>query len=243
MSDTTTRENRLSQSADEEVIDRLVRSRRTRKVMLSPEGATAGSVLWDARHEQALKTMIEGAAWAPFHRRADESTHRQGTLNSVVPWRFHVLEKNACLTLLAYLQAQAESNSDPRWARAWQSKIKNLLAGCGALVQATWLPDPAAAGGDPQLTANNIEHIAAGGAAIQNLLLAAEARGWSSYWSSGGILGDAQVFEYLGIDTRESLLGALFLTPEEAQGATVIQGGLRDQRGELGSWARWVQLP
>ena len=236
-------EDRGSMQADQEVVDRIIRARHTRKVMLAPERLAESTVVWSAEHEQALRSMIEGAAWAPFHRRAHEETHRQGELDSVVPWRFHVLDKKACLALLDYLQKQVEIDADPRWARAWQSKIKNMLSACGALVQATWLPDPAEAGGEPQLTDNNVEHIAATGAAIQNLLLAAEARGWRSYWSSGGILRDPQVFEYLGIGPRESLLGSLFLTPEEVDGATLIDGGLRDQRGDVDSWSRWVQLP
>lgn len=230
-------------SADHEVLDRILRSRHTSKIMLSPDRLAETDVLWSPHHEQCLKTMLEGAAWAPFHRRADEATHRQGELDSVVPWRFHVLDRAACLALLEYLQKQVEESSDPKWARAWQSKIKNMLAACGALVQATWLPDPAESGGDPQLTSNNVEHIAAAGAAIQNLLLAAQAHGWRSYWSSGGILRDEQVFEYLGINAHESLLGALFLTPGEVTGATVVPGGLRDQRGNVDSWARWVRLP
>ncbi|MGQ7844342.1 nitroreductase family protein [Granulosicoccus sp. 3-233] len=232
-----------SMQAESEIVDRVIRSRHTRKVMLSPDSLSEAAAVWTSEHEQALRTMIEGAAWAPFHRRAHEATHRQGALDSVVPWRFHVLDKPACLALLNHLQMQAESDADPRWARAWQSKIKNMLSACGALVQATWLPDPAETGDEPQLTDNNVEHIAATGAAIQNLLLAAEARGWRSYWSSGGILRDPQVFEYLGIGARESLLGSVFLTPVEAEGVTLIHGGLRDQRGETGSWSRWVQLP
>lgn len=243
MSDAMNQEDSVSMQTDQDVVDRIIRARHTRKVMLSPERREEASIAWSAEHEQALRTMIEGAAWAPFHRRAHEETHRQGSLDSVVPWRFHVLDKTACLALLDYLQVQMESNTDPRWARAWQSKIKNMLSACGALVQATWLPDPADEAGELQLTDNNVEHIAAAGAAIQNLLLAAEARRWRSYWSSGGILRDAQVFEYLGIGASESLLGSLFLTPEEADGATLIHGGLRDQRGDTGSWSRWVQLP
>ncbi len=226
-----------------DVVDQVIRARHTRKVMLSPERLAETSVRWNDEHDRALRIMIEGAAWAPFHRRAHEQTHRQGELDSVLPWRFHVLDKTACLALLDFLQKQVEEDADPRWARAWQSKIKNMLCACGALVQATWLPDPAEQGGEPQLTDNNVEHIAATGAAIQNLLLAAEARGWRSYWSSGGILRDPLVFDYLGIGQNESLLGSVFLTPEEADGATLIDGGLRDQRGDVSSWSRWVRLP
>lgn len=228
--------------ADVDAVDRVIRARKTSKLMLPLNGQGESAVVWSREHAAALQSMIEGAAWAPFHRRAHETAHRQGALDSVVPWRFHVLEQSSCQSLLEHLQENAESQPDSKWSRAWQSKIKNMLAACGALVQATWLPDPAADGQEPVLSANNIEHIAASGAAIQNLLLAAEARGWSSYWSSGGILRDEEVFDYLGIGRNETLLGSVFLAPTVAQDCNVVQGGLRDQRGPLESWARWVTL-
>ncbi len=228
--------------ADIDAVDRVIRARKTSKLMLPLDSQGNSAQVWNSEYTAALQTMIEGAAWAPFHRRAHETAHRQGALDSVVPWRFHVLEQPACQSLLKHLQDNAESLPDSKWSRAWQSKIKNMLAGCGALVQATWLPDPAEGGQDPVLSSNNIEHIAASGAAIQNLLLAAEARGWSSYWSSGGILRDEELFDYLGIGRNESLLGSVFLAPAVAQDCNVVQGGLRDQRGPLESWARWVTL-
>lgn len=264
-------------SDDQKTIERIIRSRHTSKVMVSPDELPAAAQPWTAEHSSALRQMIETAGWAPFHRRCHEATHRQGDLDSVVPWRFHVLEQSACRALLSYLKQQVDKGDDPAWARAWQSKIKDMLAACGALVQVTWLPDPAGGAGavlgdaavlsdrtsndqaaadrhvagmdkgaesasTPVMSDNNIEHIAATGAAIQNLLLASEARGWRSYWSSGGILRHPQVFGHLGIDTREHLLGAVFLSPEVVDQATVIQGGLRQQRGDTNSWARWVLL-
>lgn len=233
----------MTDQSDSEVVDRIIRARRTSKLLKSPDEQGVAEHQWTAEHSQSLKTMLEVAAWAPFHRRADEQTHRLGILDSVVPWRFHVLERPACDSLLHYLRTQAEAFPDSRWSRAWPSKIKNLLAGCGVLVQATWLPDPSRDGSEPVLSENNIEHIAAAGAAIQNLLLAAEARGWRSYWSSGGVLRDEEIVDYLGIGRNEALLGSLFLSPTLADDVTVVEGGLRDQRGDISSFARWVSLP
>lgn len=227
---------------DIDSVDRVIRARKTSKLMLPLDRQSEAAGIWSREHAVTLQTMIEGAGWAPFHRRADETAHRQGALDSIMPWRFHILEKPACESLLQHLQEQAASQPDSKWSRAWQSKIKNMLIACGALVQATWLPDPAGDGQEPVLSGNNIEHIAASGAAIQNLLLAAEARGWSSYWSSGGILRDEEVFDYLGMGRNEALLGSLFLAPAVAQDCNVVQGGLRDQRGPIESWARWVSL-
>ena len=90
------------------------------------------------------------------------------------------------------------------------------------------------------LSTGNVEHIAAASAAVQNLLLAATARGWESYWSSGGVLREPAVFERLGMDARELPLGSIFLSPDVAHGAIRIDGGLRDERGEVEGWVRWV---
>jgi len=236
---------------DVAVVDRVIRSRRTTKLLLSPEHRDARERAWGDRHRRELATMIEGAAWAPFHRRANEEIHRTAELSAPMPWRFYVVEGWACSSLITWLERQADSHPDSKWSRAWQSKIKDMLAACGALVQATWLPDPAegrdAASGElapaePTMTTNNIEHVAAAAAAVQNLLLAAEVRGWRSYWSSGGILRDPGVLERLGAGPREAPLGSLFLSPDVAERATAREGGLRDERGETHDWVRWVEF-
>jgi nitroreductase len=86
---------------------------------------------------------------------------------------------------------------ETKWSKAWGSKIPKLLAVAGAAILVTWLPDPPTSGEVLELTDNNMEHVAATAAAVQNVLLAAEARGMFSYWSSGGILGDGDVFDWL----------------------------------------------
>ena len=248
-------------ASDAEVIDRVIRARRTSKLLLAPEHRAAREADWTEAHARELERMIEGAAWAPFHRRANEAAHRGGDLDSPLPWRFHVLEGRACTALIDWLERQGARHPDSKWSRARQSKIKDMLAACGALVQATWLPDPPAeapgtagsAGSDdrargdgpaePILSVANVEHVAAASAAVQNLLLAAEARGWRSYWSSGGILRDAEVFERLGIAREEALLGSVFLSPAVAEHAVERAGGLREERGEIGRWMRRVILP
>lgn len=238
------------------VVDEVIRRRHTTKLMQSPDRRDESvNLLSDARRRE-LETIIEGASWAPFHRRADETTHRTGGLSSALPWRFHVLEGQTCLSMIAYLERQAREQSDPKWARAWQSKIKDMLAACGVLIQVTWLPDPEkrvrgeserGAGPEsrrdttPVMTLGNIEHVAAAGAAVQNVLLAAEARDWKSYWSSGGILRDPDVFAFLGIGAEEALLGSLFLSPSVPESATEKPGGLREERGATNEWARWVE--
>lgn len=235
------------------LVDDIIRARRTTKLMLAPGAPVEESSGWNDTHRQALDTMIEGAAWAPFHRRADETLHRSGALDSPLPWRFHVVESHACAALIRWLEQQAIANPESRWSRAWRSKIKDMLYACDVLIQATWLPDaPETEVVDniesiesppppPVMTLGNIEHVAAASAAIQNVLLAAEARGWKSYWSSGGILRDPDVFKALGIGEHEALLGSLFLSAEVRAGSTTKEGGLRNERGAIDTWVRRIE--
>lgn len=223
-------------------VDHVIENRKTAKILRDPAQCSAlPEDVHSALHEM-LQDMIALAGWAPFHKLAHKQTHQQETLNAIVPWRFYVLEKPACCRLIAFLQAQAEAQPDSKWTRAWGSKIPKLLSGCGALVIVTWLPDPSKSGDEPDLNENNIEHIAATSAAIQNLLLLAEARDLHSYWSSGGILNDADVFAYLNIPKSQRLLGAIFIAPETGPHDENQPGKLRDQRGQPETWSTWLTL-
>ena len=232
-------------------IENTIRSRCTSKVLLAIELRDEQQAHWNEEHSRTLESIMSAAAWAPFHKKAHDM-HLKDKLNSPVPWRFHVVGPEACTTLLRYLESQAQQHSDPKWQRAWQSKIKEMIAACGVLIQATWLPDP---GDEPAgdsadedganlpgiaLTHKNIEHIAAASSAVQNLLLAAQSHNWLSYWSSGGILRDVDMFDYMNISQDEQLLGSIFLTPVTHPAARIIEGGLREQRGELADWVHWV---
>ena len=227
------------------LVEATITSRCTSKVLLSVESRHEQESRWTEEHAILLQSMLESAAWAPFHKRAHEQ-HLAAELASPVPWRFHIVGPEACTRLLAYLKAQANANADPKWGRAWQSKISEMISACGVLIQATWLPDPGEAshqepaGTAVEFTQKNIEHVSAASSAIQNLLLAAESHQWLSYWSSGGILRDEEIFDFMGINRSEQLLGSIFLTPEAHPSSRILDGGLRDQRGDLSGWVHWV---
>ena len=220
-------------------------SRRTSKVLLPVELRHEQQAAWTDDHSNTLQRMLQAAAWAPFHKRAHEQ-YQSEALDAVMPWRFHVAGPEACTALLAFLKQQADTFPDSKWSRAWQSKISNMISGCGVLVQATWLPEPLeideqlAVTDEPVFSQKNIEHVAAASSAIQNLLVAAQSHQWLSYWSSGGILREEAVFDYLNIDRREKLLGSVFLSPEPHASARIIDGGLRDQRGNLSGWVHRI---
>ena len=198
---------------------------------------------------QIVNEILSLAGQAPFHRPCEDRHRQTGGLTGIEPWRFHVLAAAECRNLRA------------KTPRENAGKIPAMLAAADALIMATWLPNAGAldAGpfnaGQPQTieseeadtagfaaTVTNMEHIAAAAAAIQNLLLAATARGVSNYWSSGGVLRSQAMFELLGIPTTEILLGAVFLFPSEHGDAELVTSKLRGRRTPPDQWSRWVSI-
>jgi nitroreductase len=206
-------------------VDGVIRARRTAKVLADEAFAAT-----DLRG--TVEELVATAGWAPFHRVAARVHTEVGGLSSIVPWRFYLLDAAACRALRQTLLARGD-----------RSKIPRMLAAADALVMATWLPNPpkGPVTGLFEATEENMEHVAAAGAAVQNLLLAATARGIRNYWSSGGPLRGEDAFRWMGIPAAEILLGALFLFPAETGDAEVSPGSHRDRRGAPGDWSRWVE--
>jgi len=209
-------------------IDEVIQRRRTRKYFAPldqpvkvPDGFT-----------QRVAEAVDMAGWAPFHYPAPEA-QRQGVLNAWVPWRCYLLDQANSLQLARHLISHDEQVDEA-------SGVVRMLAAAGALVLVTWLPEQ---GDKPVIKQRNEEHLAATAAAIQNLLLAGEARELQTYWSSGGALGGDTCFEYCGIPAEQRLLGAIFMfAPETADDCKVCEGKLAARRGAPETWRRWVDL-
>jgi len=146
-------------------------------------------------------------------------------------------------------------------------KIPAMLASALTTIIATWLPNPPLErkmneleNSDENLmdsknspfvteyfepTVENVEHIAAASAAVQSLLLAATAAGLLNYWSSGGVLRSLRILDLLGIPRNQRVLGAIFLFPmvqPESQSAQVVGSKLREVRGGIDAWSRWITI-
>lgn len=210
------------------MFDATVRSRQTTKYL-----STSPLPVHDIRG--VVDELIELAGWAPFHRPCDTSHQSDSQLPGNVPWRMVALDAASCRVLREQLPADRAG------------KLPGMLASADALIQVTWLPNPAAGElADGQLfepSLANMEHIAAASAAVQNLLLAATQRGIPNYWSSGGaLLREPAVFAALGIPAQEILLASVFLFPSDAQGAEVVGSKLRKLRPSPAAWSRWASL-
>jgi len=204
-------------------IDDIAKTRRTVKLLPDPAIPLPG----DGLSRAAVEALLSVAGFAPFHRACAAARVEGG--DAVEPWRIHALDKVACSALIPRLDTLAKA----------PGKVTNMLAAADALVLVTWLPEEE---GDWTASDLNMEHIAATGAMIQTLLLAATERGIGNYWSSGGVLA-GEAFDLLGIGPGERLLGAIFLWPDAPEGVEAGPGKLRGRRGPSDRWTRWVEVP
>ncbi len=184
--------------------------------------------------EGLINTLIESAYYAPFHHCCHRQYRQEN--DSPLPYRFYVLDSRACRRLADKLPVTERSG-----------KIINMLHCADYLIQATWCPQPQIRNEDFFMSnIANMEHIAASGAAIQNILLTATALGYENYWSSGGILREEFTYQQLGIDTAEILLGSLFIFPNQTEEASkTIESKLgkqRNNRGDVKNSYRLINL-
>lgn len=228
---------RLSQRQKASVIDGVIQNRKTLKVLGDLDSPIDIPADFNERIDEAIKV----ANWAPFYYTAND-IHRQGDMNSAVPWRFYALSQTVCLELGRCLAESSHSKVDKN------STIVRMLSACGGMVMVTWLPEPEShqtkqtkAKERARQTMRD-EHIAAAGAATQNLLLAAEVRKMQTYWSSGGVLQSAACFHLCGIPDEQKLMGAIFMFPEKHKNMQTVSGKLRDKRGSQETWMSWVEI-
>ena len=220
----------------EEQLESVLSQRKTSKVLAEkPWEAT----LDRGAQQQLITELLSLGATAPVHYKSAER-HHSDDLPSSLPFRAYTMRSDECRKLADMLEAL-----DPP-----AGKIINMLWAAEAVIVTTWLPD--VFGDQPEermaepvpFTGNlrNMEHLAATGAAIQNMLLGATAKGFPSYWSSGGVIRHKEVREILSVSLEEILLGVLFLFPKDAEerGVEVKPGKLRSSGKSVESWSKSV---
>ena len=191
--------------------------------------------------EGLVDELLALAAAAPYHKPSQKQHHAQ--LDSPLPYRFYVLDAVTCRTTLVYIQQQ----------KLQTGKIAQMLAAAQTLFIVTWLPNAdeklASTGTEECMPfaghLQNMEHIAAGAAAIQNVLLGATARGVPNYWSTGGHLRLPELRRFLQVPLSEVLLGAIFIFPvnSEQLELDIKPGKMRHQGKAPKTWSRRIQLP
>jgi len=215
-----------------EVIETIIRSRKTEKVLCDIESRKPIPAEVAARNRLGVLQSLKTAGWAPFH-------YPRNVAGVAEPWRAHVLWDDEVRNAAIYLRDELNTTS----------KEPKLAAGCSALVLVTWLPEShdqrsqnLPESNQEVALARDEEHLAAAAAMVQNLLLLLTARGMGTYWSSGGKFREPEMFGYLNIPRNERLLAAVFIEYPEMMDKSKERtpGKLRDKRSE--AWIREVSL-
>ncbi|MDA0351364.1 MAG: nitroreductase [Chloroflexi bacterium] len=150
---------------------------------------TASGFAEAAPPRELVERIIEAATWAPNHRKTE-------------PWRFHVLA-GAAREELGDRVAAAMRNDEGAGDAQVDSARKKLVRS-PVIVVVTQPGSPA----DP---VRDLEDYAAACCATQNLLLAAHGEGLASKWSTGAMAMMPAVFEYLGIERDDRVVGFVYL--------------------------------
>lgn len=210
-----------------------IKQRATTKVLSSEPWAPS---MADADRDVLIGQLLDLAGSAPYHYEC--SAKYRVTLESGLPFRYYVADAPRCREGVEYASNQGVE----------AGKIGQMLNTAELLLVVTWLPDTF---GEPILdrepipfTGNlrNMEHLAATGASIQNVLVGATALGYPTYWSSGGVLRFKTMRSHFKIPQEEIILGGLFIFPKDAlaRAENVVPGKLRDKGKHQATWSKRV---
>lgn len=208
-------------------------NRKTQKVLASSPWTPS---LTEKERTDLVQELLELAAAAPYHY--ESAAKYRNDLTSGLPFRCYVADAARCRAAVKYAAAQ----------EVQAGKISEMLNAAEVLLLVTWLPDTfgePVEGREPiPFTGNlrNMEHVAATGAAIQNMLVGATALGYPNYWSSGGVLRFDPMRSHFEVPNEEIILGTLFVFPKDAESRAdeVVSGKLRDKGKEIATWSKKV---
>lgn len=139
---------------------------------------------------ELIQQVIEAGTWAPNHHLTE-------------PWRFIVLSGDARVGLGdAMGEAAAQQAATPEAGEAARVKAVGKPLRAPYIVAVYAEPDP---------SSPEIEEIASGAAAAQNMLLAAHALGLAAIWRSGKLIYSPEVRRYLQMPDHAVMLGVIYL--------------------------------
>ena len=179
---------------------------------------TAGKIRDDAPPRELIEELLEAATWAPNHR-----------LNE--PWRFFVLAGEARERFGELMAADACADLDDPTGEKARSMIDAQMK------KATRSPVIIAVACDPPSSPriDPIEDVCAVACGVQNLMLAAHARGLATKWSSGKPCYSPAIKSFFDLTPDHQILGYIYLGyPDEAS-----SNGSRTPHHEKTTWLGW----
>lgn len=163
-----------------------------------------------------IETILEAGTWAPNHHLTN-------------PWRFVVIAGQA-REEFGRIGAQSKLRRMEAEGRDTTGEEEKLIA------KALRSPIIIAIGIEPDPTAPELEEIASGAAAAQNMLLAAHDLGLAAIWRSGDPMFDPAVAEWMGLSGSGTVLGFIYL----GFAAVQKEAGRRTPFAEITEWRGWT---
>lgn len=140
-----------------------------------------------------ISKIIEAATWAPNHRRTE-------------PWRFHVIAGKAREKLLHAIQDDYCVKGYPQEEITKQiATIERKFYRSPLMIIVTQFSN------HDDDSDRILEDYAACACAIQNLLLAAHAEELNTKWSTGKLVYEKGVFNFLGLENTERIVGFIYM--------------------------------
>jgi len=142
--------------------------------------------------DNQVKQVLDLANWAPTH-------------GSTEPWRFIVYSGNA-VQQFCHQHAELYKQYTPaeKFTSAKYDKQQHNGDKASHLI-AVYMQR----GSNPNITV--LEEICATAAAVQNILLGAEALGIAVLWSTGGVVLQPAMKEYLDLGEEDIMIGLLYM--------------------------------
>jgi nitroreductase len=164
------------------------------------ERHSASRLKADPIPDALVEHVIEAATWAPNHRLTE-------------PWRFVVVTGEAREVLgevMARSLGERLTQADGETARAQLEKERHKPLRAPVLIAVAALPSS-----DPRVVES--EEVSAVAAAVQNMLLAAEALGLGAMWRTGDAAVDPTVKAFLALPPEAHIVAFVYVGyPEPA---------------------------
>jgi len=142
--------------------------------------------------DQQINQLLSLANWAPTHGYTE-------------PWRFVVYSGDAVQQFCHQHAEMYKDNTPPEKFNPAKYQKQQHNGDKTSHIIAVYMQK----GNNPNITA--LEEICATAAAVQNILLGAEALGIGILWSTGGAVLQPAMKEYLGLDEEDLMIGLLYM--------------------------------
>jgi nitroreductase len=142
--------------------------------------------------DQQIHQLLELANWAPTH-------------GSTEPWRFIVYSGDAVRQFCHQHAELYKQNTPPEKFTAAKYEKQQHNGDKASHLIAIYMQR----GSNPNITV--LEEICAAAAAVQNILLGAEAMGIAVLWSTGGTVLQPAMKKYLALGEEDIMIGLLYM--------------------------------